>query len=161
VAACANAPARRSRTTWHTVPEPDRSLTTRRAYELFRNGDKQIYGDSPIRELFEHGQGILLRTYVRITESHVWALVDRWREHQDVVLADLSGRVLDRRLLKTVDVDPTHHREVRELQDKAEEIVKKQLNLTDDCVSYYVQLDEASPVSYRQLQTLRLARGTT
>ena len=126
----------------------------RRAYELFKNGDKEIYGDSPVRALFEQGQAIPLNIYVRITESHVWALVDRWRGHTDVVLADLAARILDRRLLKAMDVDATNHRALRELEDRARDIVKQRLNVPDECVDYYVQIDEPSRVSYKRYDWL-------
>lgn len=126
----------------------------RRAFELFKGGDKSIFGDNPVRALFEQGHEISLRDYVRITESHVWALIDRWSDCRDKVLSDLASRVLERRLLKAADFDPMRYRELREHEDKAREMVKAELAITDDCVGYYVQIDEPSRVSYKRYDWL-------
>lgn len=127
------------------------SSALRRAIELFRSGDKNVFPiDHPLAALVETGSTVELPTYTRLTESHIWVLLDGWQDHPDKVLADLSGRVVKRHLFKTLDVDPTKVKQYTELQNQARELVKSELGTPEAAVHYYVHLDEPERTSYRR-----------
>ncbi|MGE0432941.1 MAG: HD domain-containing protein [Planctomycetota bacterium] len=106
----------------------------------------------PLRELFETGEAIDLASYLRLNEHHVWSLIDHWRDHPDPPLADLASRVEDRRLFKTLDLDPHREPEAQELLAVARDMARKQLPqlVTDDTAALYVAIDTSHRQSYRR-----------
>ena len=105
----------------------------------------------PLQALFDDGQNLPLADYLRLTEYHVFALIEEWQAHRDPVLADLSRRLLRRSLLKAIDVDPRKYNRMQRLQKYAEDLVRDRLPHVDkDTVQYYVTVDEPERVSYRR-----------
>ncbi|WP_437309612.1 HD domain-containing protein [Sorangium sp. So ce388] len=133
------------------------SSTIRRAFELHRNGDKEIFppedhsGIHPLRALAEKGQRIELHLYTRLSEFHVWTLIESWTRHPDKVLSDLADRLLSRRLFKTIDVDAAQRKILDKLEDYAKLLTKDALSHVDDStVDYYVSVDEPDRTSYKR-----------
>jgi hypothetical protein len=125
-----------------------------RAVDLFRDGDKNVFDlstrVSPIKALFEHGSNIGIAEYGRLGEFHVWALIEEWRTHGDRVLADLSARLLERRLPKTVEFDPLNWAAAQSLVGRAQDLARKKLGFLDaKTVEYYVRVDEPTRTSYK------------
>ena len=131
--------------------------TIRRALDLYRDGAKDLFPVSahgrphPLQVLFDHGQELPLSDYLRLTEFHVYAVLEDWQHGRDPVLADLSRRLLRRALFKAIDVDPRKYNRMQRLQKRAEELVLSHLSHVDrKTVSYYVSVDEPERVSYRR-----------
>lgn len=131
-----------------------------RALDLYRDGARDLFPvlagaasprRHPLQALFDDGQGLPLADYLRLTEYHIFALLDEWQGYRDPVLADLSRRLLRRSLFKAIDVDPRKYNRMQRLQKRAEELVRAQLpHVTPTTVQYYVSVDEPERVSYRR-----------
>lgn len=133
------------------------SSTIRRAFELYRSGDKSIFpsadriGTHPLQALVDQGQKIDLRQYVRLGEFQVWALIELWENHPDDVLKELASRLLRRDLFKTIDVDAAQHKRLTQVMERAKELTKSALpHVTDKTIDYYVSLDEPDRTSYKR-----------
>jgi hypothetical protein len=133
------------------------SAVIRRAFDLHRKGDDTVFPAAaggrihPLASLMGAGQSVELDQYVRLGEFQVWSLIEEWQHGTDRVLADLAGRLLRRRLFKTLDVDPTHHNELNRRTRLAKDLVIKRLNHVDEgTVAYYVSVDEPSRTSYKR-----------
>jgi HD superfamily phosphohydrolase len=131
----------------------------RRAFDLYRAGEAGLFptlgGDSgrrhPLAALFDHGQDVPLAEYLRLTDYHVYALIEEWQHHRDRVLSDLAQRLLGRRLFKSIEVDPRKYNTLQRLQKTAEELVQRLLPHVDrSTVSYYVCVDEPERLSYKR-----------
>lgn len=142
----------------HTARAASRLLSSvmRRAFALHQDGDREIFptggpGPHPLRALLEHGEAIPLSDYQRLTEYQVYALIEGWQHHRDRVLADLSQRLLGRRLFKAIEVDPRRYNSLQRLVRRAEDRVLKALPYVDrSTVGYYVQVDEPERLSYKR-----------
>jgi len=131
----------------------------RRAFDLYQAGATDLFptfgdgsGDKhPLATLFEKGQDIPLRDYLRLTDFHVYALLEQWQHGRDAVLADLCRRLFGRSLFKSIDVDPRKYNSLQRLQKRAEELVRKHLPHVDkNTVRYYVCVDEPERLSYKR-----------
>ncbi len=79
--------------------------TLLRAADLARKGTLPgIAPDEPIARLLRDGERVSMEDYLLCDDDSVYSCLKRWRGGADPVLADLSGRILDRRLFKTLDV---------------------------------------------------------
>ncbi|WP_437491952.1 hypothetical protein WME75_16665 [Sorangium sp. So ce1014] len=87
---------------------------------------------------------------MRLSEFHVWSLIESWKHHSDKVLSDLADRLLCRRLFKTIDVDAAQRRSLNELEEHAKSLTKRLLGVDDTTVDYYVSVDEPGRTSYKQ-----------
>lgn len=132
------------------------SSVLRRAFELRRNGDKDVFppppggGVHPLALLAEKGHEIEIAHYARLGEYQLWSLIDGWQESADAVLSDLSRRLMARQLFKTLDVDPQEVKRLERLKDFARDLTRRKLGHVDaDSVSYYVTIDEPSRTSYK------------
>lgn len=130
------------------------SSVMRRAFELHRNGDGAIFSSAtehPLHKLADSGQKVEVNQYVRLSEFHVWALIETWRWHADKVLSDLANRLLARHLFKTLDVDPTHRKLLDKVENHAKTLTSRKLAHVDDkTVAYYVSVDEPNRTSYKR-----------
>ena len=133
------------------------SAVLRRSFELYKNGDKNIFptGSSgrlhPLRALVEHGQAIALEDYSRLGEYQIFTLIEDWQWSRDPILSDLSRRLLTRRLFKSIDVDPRKYNILQRLQKRAEELVLANISYIDkNTVGYYVSVDEPERLSYKR-----------
>ncbi|MCB8821924.1 HD domain-containing protein [Microvirga rosea] len=140
----------------HTVRAATKMLTSlfRRAVNLYKSGDKQILraggDDIPLKALVDHGQAIDLAIYARFSEFHLWHLMDTWRDHKDPIIRELSSRLLERRLFKTLPVDPGDYQGTNKRMERAKAEVRKQYAaFANEAVDYFVMYDEPSRTSYK------------
>lgn len=73
-----------------------------RARDVLAPEDPSIEQDGVIATLLR-GEEICPRTWVRFTEFHAWAQIDRWRDHPDRVLAMLAQGLVTRKLFKAIE----------------------------------------------------------
>lgn len=132
------------------------SAVVRRAFSLYRRGDREIFpaggrGVHPLQALADRGQKVELSEYSRLSEYHVWSLIESWQHHGDASLADLASRLLRRKLFKTIDVDPDQHNRLTALEVFAKQVTKRELpHVGDDSVDLYVSVDEPDRTSYKR-----------
>ena len=142
----------------HTIRSANMVLSSciARAVELHKSGDTGIFPDfrgerHPLCILADVGDKIELDDYLRLSEHHVWTLVEFWTSHDDVVLNDLANRIYFRKLFKAKDFDPLKFGEANELIGRAERLAIDRLEHVDDMtVKYYVNVDEPFRTSYRR-----------
>ncbi len=139
----------------HTVRAASVLLTSvlRRAVMLASNGDKDVFSTRdrrhPLKRFFDTGGQCDLETYSHLGEFHVWVLVDEWRGHPDPILSDLSRRLYERRLPKTIQL-PAKPKQSLELIAKARDLTCKRIAHVDaTLVDFYVAVDEAERTSYK------------
>jgi hypothetical protein len=130
--------------------------TIRRAVELDLNGDKSVFPafggavQHPLKRLIKDGDEVPLSIYERLNDSSIWALVEGWREHDDLILQDLARRLYSRRLFKTLNFVDLRPSNTTALVQKAKDLTKKLLpHLDDSTVEYYVIIDESTRTSYK------------
>jgi len=125
----------------------------RRAFDLYSSGNKNVFPDfggqpCPIVPVIQNGLDVSLADYSRLTDITVWSLVEVWRRSEDIVLADLSARLLTRRLLKTIPITTVDFNKTQALKEKAEAVTADVLG-SAEFVSYYVAVDDQSRTSYK------------
>lgn len=128
----------------------------RRAVNLHRNGDRSIFASladgepHPICDLLEKGSSMDLRRYQRLTEYGLWYLIEAWQGHGDKILSELSARILNRKLLKTIEVDQTDFRRTSALMEQAKVLVARMYPDAPEAVEHFVLYDEPSRTSYKR-----------
>lgn len=140
----------------HAVRAANRLLTSvlKRAVYLSQD-NPAILGPagSGFRELTEKGERIALRQYARLGEHQVWALIDGWRDHEDPTLADLSTRLIGRRLLKTISPPAESYEDfqkIKALHEEARAVAVSNVDYIDeDNVDLYVCEDGPNRTSYK------------
>ncbi|HEU0037129.1 MAG TPA: HD domain-containing protein [Kofleriaceae bacterium] len=122
-----------------------------RAIELVRQGDKKVVPDGhPLRSLFEAGHKCDLSQYLRLGEYQVWSLIEGWQTSEDKCLADLSVRLMQRRLFKTMELDVSKISQFPKIMKIAEELACKAIPSCDEKTKHlYVRIDEPTRISYR------------
>lgn len=123
-----------------------------RAVELVRAGDTSIVPEAnPFRAVLEEGHACDLAEYVRLGEFHVWSCVESWQFGKDACLADLSKRVMQRRLFKTMELDATKPGRISKIEKLAQELACKHVaGVTPQTAHLYVRIDDPTRISYRQ-----------
>lgn len=130
----------------------------KRAIDLYNDEPKDLFPRQlndelhPLELLFRKGMQVELQQYLRLGEEHIWAMIDRWREHPDRTLSDLCDRLIKRRLPKTVARDRTN--QIIALKEEAEALVCSEMNVDVDQVKYYVTVDEPSRRTYKGDDTI-------
>ncbi|MBP8959173.1 MAG: HD domain-containing protein [Bacteroidales bacterium] len=83
--------------------------------------------------------------FVRLDDSDILISAKYWSDHSDKVLADLSGRLMQRNLFAVeLQNEPFSQERIEELQRKA----IKLLDVKPDMVHYYVFSDQISNLAY-------------
>ncbi len=77
----------------------------RRALELFQNGKNIWYALGTPFEKILKGEKLSLKEHLELDDTDVMFHIKQWQRSDDVVLSDLSGRFLNRRLFKIFDLD--------------------------------------------------------
>jgi uncharacterized protein len=130
------------------------SATIRRAFRLYKNGDRAIFGVSnPLRHLVDEGESISLADYARLGEFHVWTLLEEWSHNRDEALATLANKLLRRQLFKTIDLDTTRFQEGAELIEQARRLAREAfpfLSADADAIKSFVIIDEPQRTSYKR-----------
>ncbi len=119
----------------------------RRAMELLKEGGGEEAGiackGSALWNLLCSGVDVELSDYLSINDSTVNYHLQQWTKSSDHILSDLSQRVLNRMLFKSIDIS-----NVEDLRGKlqgASEII----SLAGADSNYYFLLDETSSVPYK------------
>lgn len=116
-----------------------------RARELSSSGYNFATPLAPaVRELLS-GAPMAASTYVQLDDGDIWHALKSWRHDSDDVLANLAIGLLDRKLYKTIELDPTDAVSIARLIDRAETIARK-AGLDP---RYAVLVDRASDTPYR------------
>lgn len=122
-------------------------LALRRAVALVRAGEQGALGFlPPALEPVLAGQDLTLAQYVALDETDVLYAIKRWAAAPDPVLADLSGRFLNRRLFAGIRLDGP-------LDPEQEEAVRRALRGAGFDPDYYYQIDRAASATYQYYVT--------
>lgn len=73
-----------------------------RAKATLSPDDPSLEADGAIAQLLR-GQEICAQTWLRFSEYDAWAQIDRWRDHDDRILALLAQGLLERKLFKAIE----------------------------------------------------------
>lgn len=131
------------------------SSIIRRAATLVANGDKHVLradvrSSCALLDLITNGESVDIENYTTLNENVIWTLISGWQTHDDAVLADLSVRLLTRRLPKTLDFQPQAFAKATDWLETAKELTIKSIPAaTAETVDYYVTTDESSRTSYK------------
>lgn len=115
--------------------------------------DPGIFPDPthPLRILANEGDDCNLDAYLRLGEYHVWSLIEAWRHHPDPVLSDLSRRLHERRLFKTLEIRTQDFHRIEMVRDRARKLTLQQLGFVDQgAVDLYVCIDTPNRTSYKR-----------
>lgn len=82
--------------------------------------------------------------YLTLDDSDIWVALKQWRNDDDEILARLSSGLLDRRLYKTLQLDPTDPVSIARLIDRARDIARRE----GFDPRYAVLVDRASDTPY-------------
>ena len=143
----------------HTVRSASVLLDSilKRAFELHL-GKNKVFSCSrttdihPLCLLFDKGEEISLIEYARLSDFHVWQLVESWSHSaDDPILKDLCTRLIRRNLFKTEDIKlQSFNESMVQKQEKMDSTIKNIQHVTADTVKYYVVIDEPSRSSYKR-----------
>jgi hypothetical protein len=115
-----------------------------RARDLAAGGGlPRVDPDEPFARLLRDGAAVSMKDYLLTDDDSVHSCMKRWRECDDPVLADLSSRIAERRLFKTLDVSHTP-----KLASRMRE-ARKTVAAAGLDPRYYIGLDESSNTPYR------------
>lgn len=141
----------------HAVRAGTKMVTSlfRRAVALHLDGTKAVFpqregNEHLVARLLREGGEIPLPLYARLGDYSIWELIDYWTESKDRVLGELASRLMERRLFKSVDLEPTKIKELLALQEKATDLTRKWLGADEELVSYYLLLDDPDRTSYKR-----------
>ncbi len=114
--------------------------TFKRAKELYQSG-VNIYLPSPLEALMEDQLDV--KFYLEIDEPLIWYTFKYWTDSSDSILADLSSRIIYRKLFKRVkcEVDSDLYR-----------VLYQYFNEVGINPDYYLMLDTPSNISYNYYQ---------
>ncbi len=115
----------------------------RRALELEKQGNGPWRATGTAFESVLRGEKLGLQQHLEIDDSDILYHIKRWQNADDPVLADLSGRFLNRRLFKVFDLDMPEDTQKEFLND-VKTIVEKN-GLDPD---YYFLEDKAGDVEH-------------
>ena len=121
----------------------------RRVLDLLRDQRASVPLRGPLAALFESAlthQEVDLRAYLSITDHHVWVAFEDWSVHRDPVLSDLCSRLLQRRLLKSVEI-PEHA--LAEFNASVRPTLDAQIEAAGYSARYYVLFDQAEDLPFR------------
>lgn len=77
----------------------------RRALKLFADGEEVWFAKGTAFEKVVRGERLNVNEHLSLDDSDFMFHIKQWRGSADVILSDLSGRFLDRRLFKALDLD--------------------------------------------------------
>jgi uncharacterized protein len=140
----------------HAIRAASKMLTSlfRRAVKLHTDGDSTLFSPhghhSPLRYLVEEGESIELARYSELNEYQTWYLIDYWKSHADPIVSELASRLLERRLFKTIPIDPQNVQETTRKIDDARTMTRELYpSLGDEVVTHFVMVDEPNRTSYK------------
>jgi len=119
--------------------------TLRRAAELVGNDYDFDHPLDPAFRKLVCGEDLTPDEFVAIDDTDVWVALKKWRHETDPILSTLSAGLLDRKLYKTLDLDPQDPVAIARLIDRARELARRDGFNPD----YAVLVDRASDTPYR------------
>lgn len=140
----------------HAIRAASRMLTSlfRRAVYLHKNGDSTLFSPhghpSPLKYLIDEGEKLPLDKYSTLTEFQTWYLIESWTRHADKIVSELATRLLQRKLFKTIPIDPQKIQETNKRIDDAKSITRRLYpDIAQDAEQYFVMVDEPDRTSYK------------
>jgi uncharacterized protein len=113
----------------------------------------------PLLKLIQDGRNIDLKAYLSLTENHIWALIEEWREHPDPIVNDYANRLWYRNLHTAVDISG-HDEGNREGKKALQKLIDEDyLNLGQEkekLSKYYVLSDTSRRKSYKEGDSIYL-----
>jgi HD superfamily phosphohydrolase len=86
-----------------------------------------------------------LAAYARLTDHHVWVALEHWAHHPDPILSDLCARLLQRRLLKSVEVP---EEELQTFEQIHRPVLEEIVRASGRDPAYYTLLDRAENLPF-------------
>lgn len=122
----------------------------RRAFDLhIEDRVKIMDAHHPLAVLLGQAQKVDLENYTRLSEFHVWALISEWALSEDKILADLAGRLLERRTFRGVDFDYHGPSNTAQILSGIPEEIASVLGVTvEDARKYYFREDKPDRTGY-------------
>ncbi|MBD1842478.1 HD domain-containing protein [Cyanobacteria bacterium FACHB-63] len=124
------------------------------AQELFKRDNH------PLLQLMQLGRDVNLEAYLNLTENHIWALIEEWRNYSDQIVQDYAHRLWERRLHSAVEIsghDDGRRKEEEALQALLKEFNRGNLHQTEeDLRRYYVLSDTSRRKSYKEGDSIYL-----
>jgi len=111
----------------------------------------------PLLQLMQNGKKVDFQAYLNLTENHIWALIEEWREHSDPVLKDYAARLWSRNMHSAVEI--SGHDDGRRKEEEALQklVDTKYLNLQkEELHKYYVLSDTSRRKSYKEGDSIYL-----
>ncbi|WP_027339600.1 HD domain-containing protein [Halonatronum saccharophilum] len=113
----------------------------KRAKALYKSGE-DICLPNEFTNLFE--DKLLVKDYLNLDDSVLFFLFQKWTSSSDIILSDLSSRILNRSLFKRIEVDSNDDDLYSQLSSL---LVEAGIN-----PEYYLELDCPSDISYDYYQ---------
>jgi HD superfamily phosphohydrolase len=126
----------------------------RRAKFLVKNGDS-IFASPTLQYFLEKDLGLdafksdanVLDQFANLDDYDILGALKVWQHHNDPILSILAKRLVNRKLFK-IEISKERFSEDRVQLEK--EMVKKQLNVSDEEVNYFVYTDRLTNNAYNQ-----------
>ncbi|MBX7247247.1 MAG: HD domain-containing protein [Candidatus Sumerlaeaceae bacterium] len=119
-------------------------LLLKRGRDLAVKGQLPVLDSTePMARLLLNGSAVEMGDYLDVDDDIVFSSLKRWRKCKDPILADLSRRILERRVLKTLDVS-----KVRNLPHRIRR-AKEYLRSNGMDPDYYFAVDTSGDTPYR------------
>ena len=115
----------------------------RRALKLFQDGKFVWFAqDTPFEKILK-SERLSLKEHLELDDADVMFHIKQWQKSDDIILADLSNRFLNRKLFKIFDLDMPEN-ERQQFLDEARKLVEK----AGFDPNYYFIGDRAGDVPY-------------
>jgi len=135
----------------------------RRAKQLVQNGEKviatpalSIFLERNISEADFEEDPDILEIYSKLDDNDIWGSLKFWQDHEDIVLRNLSQRMLERRLF---GISFSNEEIGRIVTDDLIAKVMKEWHINEEEASYFVKTGTVSNSAYiAQGQSIRILR---
>lgn len=117
----------------------------RRAHDLLKDGHEfSAPLEAHLASLLS-GSVLDAQDYVWLDDTDIWVALKKWRDDKDPILSELASSLLDRKLFKTIAIDPNDPVFIARMVDRAEQLALK-AGLDP---RYFVLLDRAQDTPYK------------
>jgi uncharacterized protein len=113
--------------------------------------------DHPLLQLMSNGKTVDLKAYLSLTENHIWALIEEWRNYPDKILSDYARRLWSRDLHCAEEIHG-HDEGVKQEKKALQKLVNANyLELQkEELAQYYVLPDTSRRKSYKEGDSIYL-----
>jgi len=127
----------------------------RRAADLADNSEAlRLWPDDPLLHLLKQKEKTALSVYTAIDDAAIQTALHRWCDAKDPVLSDLSRRIIERSLFKTLDVS-----RVKNLRAKEKE-ARAAVEAAGLDPKYYFIVDTSGDIPYKAYDPRRPKQAT-